>query len=59
MNKKGELTINYIIMLILAVIVLIIVIIIFRDQIGLFVEKITGLIQNIFAPVESIEFAAK
>ncbi|MFH1972838.1 MAG: hypothetical protein ABIJ18_05155 [archaeon] len=59
MNKKGELSINYIILFIIALIVLIVVVIIFRNQIGDFVERITGLISNIFAPVEDIEFAAK
>ncbi|MBS3170964.1 hypothetical protein J4223_04255 [Candidatus Woesearchaeota archaeon] len=38
--KKGELTINYIIVLILALIVLVAIAIIFRQQIGNFLESI-------------------
>ena len=38
--KKGELTINYIIVLILGLIVLVAIAIIFRDQIGNFLESI-------------------
>ena len=38
--KKGELTINYIILLILGLIVLVTIAIIFRDQIGNFLESI-------------------
>ena len=41
--KKGELTINYVIVTILALIVLIIVALIFRDQISSFVKTILGI----------------
>ena len=56
MNKKGELTINYIIFLIIAVIVLIVVIIIFRTQIADIFSRFGALVNNIFAPAETINF---
>lgn len=40
--KKGEITINYVIVIILALIVLIVVALIFRNQIGEFVQNIRG-----------------
>lgn len=40
--KRGELTINYIIVLILALIVLIVIAIVFRDQIGNFLQSINA-----------------
>ncbi|MBT3984800.1 hypothetical protein HOD38_02235 [archaeon] len=55
MNKKGDLTINYLIVFIIAIIVLIIVVIIFRSQVGLFLEKTSTLLTNIFTPVENID----
>lgn len=54
MNKKGELTINYIILFIIGLIVLILMIVIFRSQIGFIVEKLTDLVKNIFTPIEGI-----
>ncbi len=45
--KKGELTINYIIILILALLVLIVVAIIFRDQISNFLQSINAVSQPI------------
>ena len=41
--KKGEITINYVIVFILALLVLIVVALIFRQQIINFVANITGL----------------
>lgn len=41
--KKGELTINYTIVIILALLVLIIIALIFRGQIINFVNEITGI----------------
>lgn len=38
--KKGELTINYVIVIILALLVLVIIGLIFRDQIGNFITSI-------------------
>jgi hypothetical protein len=56
MNKKGEITTNYLIFLIIALIVLIVVIIIFRTQIiGIF-AKLGDLVNNIFSPVDTINF---
>ena len=40
--KRGEITINYVIVIILALIVLIVISLIFRDQITNFVENIRG-----------------
>ena len=45
--KKGELTINYIIVLILALIVLIVIAIIFRNQIGNFLQSLNAVSQPI------------
>tara|TARA_Y100000310_G_C20689321_1_gene821170 strand:- start:1077 stop:1259 length:183 start_codon:yes stop_codon:yes gene_type:complete len=42
MNKKGELTLRFIILMILAVMVLIVVAIIFQDQIANFLETVKG-----------------
>jgi len=56
MNKKGEITINYIIFLIIAVIVLIVVIIIFRTQIADIFSRFGALINNIFEPTKDINF---
>ena len=42
MKKKGELTLQYIIMMILGLMALIIIAIIFREQIGNFVATIKG-----------------
>jgi hypothetical protein len=42
MRKKGELTLNYIILMIIAVVVLISVLIIFNKQIVAFVSNIQG-----------------
>ena len=44
MKKKGELTLNYIILMIIALVVLIVVLVIFREQIGNFVSTIRELI---------------
>lgn len=49
MEKKGELTITYIILLALAVMVLVVIIIIFRSQIGMFIEKIQSITNSILA----------
>jgi preprotein translocase subunit SecG len=54
MNKKGELTINYIIYLIIAVIVLIVVILIFRTQIADIFSRFGTLVSNIFTPLDGI-----
>lgn len=43
MNKKGDLTINYIVITILALLVLVVVAIIFREQIVNFIDTIRGL----------------
>ena len=53
-RKKGELTIEYIIVLILALIVLVTLGIIFRSQIVSFISKITGLSDSVmgFNPIE-------
>lgn len=50
--KKGELTINYIIIIILALLVLIVVAIIFRNQIGDFVQNIRGLSSGFNADIQ-------
>ena len=42
MTKKGELTLRFMILLILALMVLIVVAIIFQDQIGGFVDTLSG-----------------
>ena len=52
MLKKGELTIRYIIILALAVMVLLVVVIVFRNQIGVFIEKIQGIMGSIFSGLE-------
>ncbi|MBT4175021.1 hypothetical protein HOC80_04420 [archaeon] len=52
MLKKGELTIRYIIILALAVMVLVVVVIVFRNQIGVFIEKIQGIMGSIFSGLE-------
>jgi hypothetical protein len=44
MNKKGEITINYIILLIIGLVALIVILIIFSDQISDFVKTIRELI---------------
>ena len=46
--KKGELTINYIIVLALALIVLITLVIVSRGQIGTFIDKISSITDFIF-----------
>ncbi len=43
MNKKGDLSINYVIITILALMVLIVVALIFRQQITGFIQNITGI----------------
>ena len=43
MNKKGDLTINYIVITILALLVLVVVAIIFREQIITFIDTIRSL----------------
>jgi len=45
--KKGELTINYTIVIILALLVLIIIALIFRGQIINFVNEITGVSESL------------
>lgn len=45
--EKGELTINYTIVFILALLVLIVIALIFRAQIINFVKEITGVSQNL------------
>lgn len=45
--KKGELTINYIVVLILALLVLVIVAIIFRDQITNFLNSLNAVSEPI------------
>ena len=47
MKKKGELTLNYLIVIILALVVLIVVSLIFRDQIIDFVNNIRGISSSI------------
>jgi hypothetical protein len=44
MNKKGEVSLNFMIMLIIAVVVLFVILIIFRQQVVNFVGEIGGLI---------------
>ena len=56
MDKKAEISITYIIFFIIAIIVLIIVILVFREQVGILFGKIKGVITNVFAPLENIEF---
>ena len=55
MNKRGEITIKYIIGFIIALIVLVAVILFFTGQFGIIGEKISNLILNIFAPIEAVE----
>ena len=47
-NKKGELTLNYLVLAIIAVVVLIVVIIIFSGGIEEFVTKIQGVTKEIW-----------
>ena len=42
MNKKGELSLRFIILLMLALLALVVIAIIFQDQISSFVDAITG-----------------
>ena len=56
MLKKGELTIRYIIILALAVMVLVVVVIVFRNQIGVFVDKIQGMLGSIFSGLEGTAY---
>ena len=44
MQKKGEITLNYIILMIIGLIVLVVVLIIFRQQISAFVKTMLDLI---------------
>jgi len=57
MNKKGDISIKYIIAIIIALMVLIVVVLVFKQQIGTFIEKLGGLVTNIFTPVESVDLA--
>ncbi len=59
MLKKGELTIRYIIILALAVMVLVVVVIVFRNQIGVFIEKIQGIMGSIFSGLEGTGYEWK
>tara|TARA_Y100000310_G_C20611806_1_gene778384 strand:+ start:359 stop:535 length:177 start_codon:yes stop_codon:yes gene_type:complete len=56
MKKRGEITINYLIFLIIGLIALIVIVIIFKTQIAAIFGGLGDLIKNIFSPVESINF---
>lgn len=53
MKKKGEITMSYVITMIIALLVLVVVIWIFREQIINFVSEITGLSQDLSGQIDT------
>ena len=52
MEKKGDITINYIIVTILALLVLVVVALIFREQIISFIDTIRGLSSGLSSDID-------
>ena len=53
MKKKGELSMHYIIITILALLVLVVVALIFRQQISEFIQNITGISSGLTEDITS------